>query len=127
MSNINEFGSRLRHARILAGFQRQIDFHTELRHRGIDISQSTLSKWETGQYFPDFREVATIAAILDVSLDYLAGRAELPDLLTPDERGVVVSKDVAAALEQLRAALTPQLTQEQQLALQFVEQIKGAA
>lgn len=122
-----DLGARIRTARTLAGYQKQIDVLPVLAARGLDVAQSSYSGWETGKVIPRFDDMIVLADVFAVSLDYFAGRTELPDLLTPDERGVVVSKDVAAALDALQAALTPRLTDEQQLALRLVEQIKGAA
>ncbi len=120
-------GARIRHARTLAGYDRQIDFLTALHNHGAEIAQSTLSAWENDRRIPDLREALILADVLNVPLDYLGGLIELPGMLSETERGVVVSKEVGDLLEQLGHALAPKLTEQQQLALQLVEQIAGSA
>lgn len=126
-ASVPGLGERIRYARTLAGYTKQVDLLAALHNRGIEIGQSTLSSWENDRRVPDFREAIVLADLFNVSVDYLAGHADLEDLLTPTERGDVVSKEVGDLLDQLGRALAPKLTEQQQLALQLVEQIAGSA
>ena len=45
----------------------------------IGIGQSTLSHWENGVYEPDITAIRKMCAVLNVSLDYLLGLADVSE------------------------------------------------
>jgi transcriptional regulator with XRE-family HTH domain len=64
----------------------------------IGSTQRSLTRWENAGCDPGFATVAELARELGVSLDWLAGRTPVRDVLTPNS--VLVDIDV---LEELRA------------------------
>ena len=59
------FGEKLKEARRDAGMSQE-----ELSVK-IGVSRSAVAKWETDKGLPDIQNLKTIAAILNISLDYL--------------------------------------------------------
>lgn len=53
--------------------ERQNWFQRELAEK-LNISRSTLAKYETGERVPDLHTLIKMADIFDISLDHLAGR-----------------------------------------------------
>lgn len=70
MKNCNEFGKRLREAREKAGLTQ-----TELAEKA-QISPQMVSAYEGQAKFPAVKTAAAIAAVLNVSLDYLCGLSQ---------------------------------------------------
>ncbi len=62
----------------------------ELRHkRGmtqtalgkiIDVGPDTISTYEKGKFYPEVRKLIVLADFLDVSIDYLLGRTDDPEV-----------------------------------------------
>lgn len=52
----------------------------------IDLSYSTVSKYETGVREPDLKTLGEISKALDVSIDYLMGITDTPEPLSIDEK-----------------------------------------
>ncbi|KRG12146.1 helix-turn-helix domain-containing protein [Lederbergia galactosidilytica] len=46
----------------------------------LGISYSTVSKYETGTREPDFKTLEAISDIFDVTIDYLLGKSDQPNL-----------------------------------------------
>ncbi len=44
----------------------------------LNMSQNTISRYETGEHEPGINELIRIADYFDVSVDYLIGRTENP-------------------------------------------------
>lgn len=42
----------------------------------IDVSQGTISGWESGAYEPNISQLIQLADLFDVSIDYLVGRSD---------------------------------------------------
>jgi transcriptional regulator with XRE-family HTH domain len=66
------FGERLKQIRLERGL-RQEDIGQVVR-----VGKSTVSQWESGIHVPSLGTVAKIADYLDVTTDYLLGRADHP-------------------------------------------------
>lgn len=47
--------------------------------RMLEVSVASLSQWENGKRFPPLEVIARISDLLEVSIDYLVGRANNPD------------------------------------------------
>lgn len=80
------FGSRLRMARERVGLNQ-----TELG-RLIGVEQQQVGRWENDKNQPSFLIVTTIAKVLDVSTDFLAG-------LTDEYTGTVSSNEELTPIE----------------------------
>ena len=52
----------------------------------VGVSRQAVSKWETGEALPDYAKLLALADALEVSLDYLCGRADGP---TAEEQAAV--------------------------------------
>lgn len=50
----------------------------EILAEKIGVSRQAVSKWETGDAQPDYTKLIALADALEVSLDYLCGREEVP-------------------------------------------------
>lgn len=44
----------------------------------LSVSKGTVAMWETDRRMPDLRKLDELCRLLHVSLDYLAGRSEIP-------------------------------------------------
>ena len=64
------FGEKLKNARQQAGYSQQ-----QLAEK-LSVSRSAVAKWETDKGMPDIENLKAIAALLNVSLDYLLGSDE---------------------------------------------------
>ena len=64
------FGEKLKNARQQAGYSQQ-----QLAEK-LSVSRSAVAKWETDKGMPDIENLKAIAALLNVSLDYLLGSNE---------------------------------------------------
>jgi len=51
----------------------------------LNISNSTLSLYESNKRFPEPETLKKIAEFFDVSIDYLLGRTDLPNAYIPEE------------------------------------------
>ena len=60
--------NRFREQRLRAGYKSQADLAKEL-----NVSQRSISSWETGFRQPDFETLERIAKFFDVTADYLLG------------------------------------------------------
>ena len=77
LGNRNVVGKRVTQARTARGMK-QIELLAKLQTAGIDISSPALSLLE-GQKRPVFDfELAALADVLDVSVDWLLGRSDAP-------------------------------------------------
>ncbi|MBO5060137.1 MAG: helix-turn-helix transcriptional regulator [Clostridia bacterium] len=47
----------------------------------LNISQNTVSRYETGSHEPDIKALIRIADYFNVSIDYLLERTDNPDIL----------------------------------------------
>ncbi len=56
------------------------------------VDCSTVTKWETGKAFPDFKKQQMLAEIFDVSIDYLFGREDKKE--KPAENDELENKNV---------------------------------
>src|SRR5690606_9397473 len=75
---MSPFASRFRSIRKQHGLTQR-----ELAKK-LNISQSTIGLYETGDRNPDPRTIISIADFFDVSIDYLLGRTDNPDPLPID-------------------------------------------
>lgn len=46
----------------------------------LNMSQNTISRYETGEREPGIKEIILIADYFDVSIDYLVGRTDNPKI-----------------------------------------------
>ena len=46
----------------------------------LNMSQNTISRYENGQRRPSFEELVALADYFDVSIDYLLGRTDNPQV-----------------------------------------------
>lgn len=85
MISLNNFGGRLKAARINSGFtQEKLAEYT-------GVSRTAVARWENDDSLPTLQNLITIAEILDVSTDYLLG-------LDKKSRVVGLSDEAAEAL-----------------------------
>lgn len=83
---------------------RQAMFLTGMRQKDIcertGFSDSQMSNWHKGRYRPNAEAMAKIAKALDVTVDYLLGKEEIPDarLTKPKNKQVPVLGRVAAGV-----------------------------
>jgi transcriptional regulator with XRE-family HTH domain len=68
MYDMENFAKRIQTLRKGKGLSQE-----ELAGR-LNVSSQAVSKWETGQSYPDITTIPTVAAVLDVSVDELFGR-----------------------------------------------------
>ncbi len=68
------FGEKLKEARKMAGLSQE-----ELAER-IGVSRAAVAKWETDKGLPDIGNLKAVAALLDVSVDYLLDDGTALDL-----------------------------------------------
>ena len=47
----------------------------------LNMNQNSISRYETGEREADYATLIKIADYFDVSIDYLLGRSDLPDVL----------------------------------------------
>ncbi len=73
------FGEKLKEARKNTGLSQE-----ELAER-IGVSRAAVAKWETDKGLPDIDNLKAIAALLDVSIDYLLGDDTALDLTATRE------------------------------------------
>lgn len=71
-----QYGERIRFVRQIKNI-RQIDVSTALEEYGIEISQSAIGKIERGERNLNVQELAAIAEILDVSVEWIVKGGEL--------------------------------------------------
>ncbi|WP_258109639.1 helix-turn-helix domain-containing protein [Alicyclobacillus sp. SP_1] len=57
----------------------------EIAHK-LDITYRQLHRYESGQSKPDYDRLLKLADYLDVSIDYLVGRSDEPNITTPRQR-----------------------------------------
>ena len=55
-------------------------FTQERLAQQLGVSRSTISMWETGVCQPDNQMLVELSHVLGVSVDYLLGNAEIPDV-----------------------------------------------
>lgn len=75
----SSFRRRLRAARELRGLSQ-----ADLADRA-GLLQSAVSHYETGSRRPSFTNLRRIAEAMEVTTDYLVGRAKRPDVVDPSE------------------------------------------
>lgn len=46
----------------------------------LDVSQNTISRYETGEHEADYKTLIAIADYFNVSIDYLLGRTDNPNV-----------------------------------------------
>ena len=63
----------------------------------LQVSQATLSNWESGRYEPDFEALEKMSDYFQVSVDYLLGRDEKKPA-AEDGSGLVVYEKLAKML-----------------------------
>ena len=102
------FGEKLKSARQQAGLSQQ-----ELAEK-LSVSRSAVAKWETDNGLPDIENLKAIAALLNVSIDYLLDEGgalsmtnlrEAIDLENFEKSGNAHSKQDAAVLAKFPNAL----------------------
>lgn len=49
-------------------------------HKDIGCSRSSVANWLDGKALPDFERMVNLADYFDVSIDYLAGRTDNPEI-----------------------------------------------
>lgn len=75
------FGEHLKSLRISRNLtQRQLA-------DAIDASERGIQNYELGERKPAYDVLISLADYFDVSLDYLTGRSDCPDILTYDKNG----------------------------------------
>jgi transcriptional regulator with XRE-family HTH domain len=74
-----EFSQRLRQLREEKGMERQ-----DLANY-LNMSYSTIAKYESGVRFPDKETLQKIADFFNVSVDYLLGRTDVRNTFIPDD------------------------------------------
>ena len=74
--NKKQLGERLKIARSRKNL-RQVDVSVELEEYGIDINQSAIGKIERGERNLYVQELAALAEILDVSVEWILKGGEL--------------------------------------------------
>lgn len=90
-----QHGARLRQARELAAMtQEQVG-------QSLGYATRTLTRWENGQCDPGFDKVVSLADLFQVSLDWLAGRTSIQQLLRPGS--VLVNDRARQVLESMLA------------------------
>lgn len=72
----NQYGERIRFARQRKNM-RQIDAATALEEYGIEINQSAIGKIERGERNVNVQELATMAEVLEVSVEWFVKGGEL--------------------------------------------------
>lgn len=77
----------------------QIELAAEVRRRGVECSNSTISSIETGRANPSLEVFVAIADVLDVTLDYLATRTERIESPNAPEVPAVVTVGVSEEAE----------------------------
>jgi transcriptional regulator with XRE-family HTH domain len=70
----------------------------------LEVSSSTIAKYEAGVHTPPLAVLVRLAAILDVSLDQLAGRGALAPVTDP--RLIWCVREIAAMDERSRELVT---------------------
>ena len=70
----------------------------------LEMSSSTIAKYEAGVHTPPLAVLVRLAAVLDVSLDQLAGRGTLAPVTDP--RLISCLRDIAAMDERSRELVT---------------------
>lgn len=78
-------GDRLRAQRILKGYRRQDQLAKALRTETIKATQAMISRYETGKEAPSVDMLTRLADVLSCSVDYLLGRVEYAEMLSPGE------------------------------------------
>ena len=51
----------------------------------LDVSRQSVSKWESGQAFPELEKIVALSTIFDVTTDYLLKSSEIDDLSVKTE------------------------------------------
>lgn len=69
---MKEFGLRMREAR------ERLEMRQEDLAKKLSLMQKQISRYETGQTSPSLEKLNHIADVLDVSIDWLAGRTDNP-------------------------------------------------
>ncbi|HLX10907.1 MAG TPA: helix-turn-helix transcriptional regulator [Thermoanaerobaculia bacterium] len=70
----------------------------------LEVSSSTIAKYEAGVHTPPLSVLVRLAAVLDVSLDQLAGRGALAPVTDP--RLISCLREIAAMDERSRELVT---------------------
>jgi len=65
----------------------------------LGVSYSTIAKYETDKRQPDLKTLERLSEIFDVTVDYLIGRSNDPDLTAKQER--LIDKETEEILELL--------------------------
>ena len=74
--------------------------------RIAQVNQSSVANWENGKATPRYSVLLKIANYFKVSLDYLAGRSDVREVLTSETVGFKTSEHERAIVESYRK-LTP--------------------
>src|SRR5712671_674013 len=90
-----QFGSRLRDARDRAGMSQE-----EVAKK-LGCTNRSVTRWENGESDPGFGKVARLAALLEVSLDWIANRTPMQQVVKPGM--VMVNSTVQDQLQDLIA------------------------
>jgi transcriptional regulator with XRE-family HTH domain len=59
--------------------------------KAIEESQSTLASWENGKAMPRANTLIRLADFLHVSLDYLCGRSNMPEIIDEQSIGLTLT------------------------------------
>lgn len=86
MSDVALFHSRLKELREARNMTQ------EQLAKAIGEKQSTLAGWEGGRGFPRYTTLFKLAEYLEVSLDYLAGRSDVPTIAAQTDGKLIISK-----------------------------------
>lgn len=49
----------------------------------LNMSQNSISRYETGAHEADYKTLIALADYFDVSIDYMLGRTDIPDRFPP--------------------------------------------
>ena len=69
-----DFGNRIKSLRLSRSMTQE-----QLAQK-LGVSAQAVSRWETGATYPDITMLPMIADFFDVSMDYIMGRTENPEI-----------------------------------------------
>lgn len=104
-SAVEIFGERLRAARELRGLNQR-----ELSER-LGVPPSSIAHFEGGRRKPSFDSILRVATALDVTTDYLLGRAEAPVALAQNDPMVTLIAQLNHEDRQLMSSILARLRQ----------------
>lgn len=71
----------------LSDLRKEQNISTRALASEIGVSQQAISQFENGATYPHVNTLTSLADYFHVSIDYLTGRTDCPDIVTKDKDG----------------------------------------